>query len=106
MASVDDLDRRVTALEARVRSNEVDIAGVNGKLQAILGGQDVLLGLVREQGRVLARQEAKLAAHDEKFTEHDARFERIDARFDGIDARFDGIDGKLDMIVDWIQPQP
>jgi hypothetical protein len=99
MASVDDLDRRVTALEARVRSNEVDIAGVNGKLHAILGGQDVLLGMVREQGCVLARQEAKLAAHDEKFTEHGNRF-------DGMDARFDGIDGKLDMIVGWIQPQP
>lgn len=76
--SIDDLDRRVTALEARVRATETDQSVVNEKLLGILGSQDVVLGILRDQGRLLAT--------------HGGRLDRIE--------------GKLDLVVDWIQNQP
>jgi hypothetical protein len=99
MASVDDLDRRVTALEARVRANEVGMTTVGAKLDShtaildshtaileshsaklaeLAGGQEVILGSLREHGVLLAHH----------------------------DARFDGVDAKLDIIVGWIGSQP
>lgn len=120
MAAAEDLEPRVLALEARVRATEVDIAAGNEKLSGIVGGQDVILGVLRDHGHLLAAHgdrldgiDAKLAQHDvrfdridARFDEHDARFDEHDARFAEHDARFDRIDGKLDLIVDWIQAHP
>lgn len=61
------------------------MAGVNETLNGILGGQDVMLGILREHGRMLT-------SHEAKFAEHDGRFDRVDAR--------------LELIVDGIQSQP
>jgi hypothetical protein len=113
MSSVEELTVRVDALEARVRAIEVDQGSVGSKLNGILGAQDVMLHLLREQGlevirrgeqldqlsQVLDQHTQTLAEHGEKLAEHDRRF-------DGIDTRLDGMDGKLDIIVAWIGEQP
>lgn len=92
MSSVEDLERRVSVLEQRARAGEQDMVGVQAHLHAISGSQDVILGTLRDHGRLLADHGDQLARHD--------------ARFDGVDARLDRMDGKLDLVLDWIQAQP
>lgn len=54
------------------------MATVNEKLNGIIGGQDVMLGILRQHGEMLVSHDAKLDSHD----------------------------GKLDIIVGWIQSRP
>lgn len=83
--SLEDLERRVVILEARMHANDLEHASVQEKLNTLVGGQDAMLGMLRDQGRLLAT--------------HDARLDRIDGRLDGID-------GKLDIVLAWIATQP
>ena len=99
MAWAEDIERRVVPLEARVRAPESGMATVDVKLDGILGGQDVILGALGDQGRTLAEHGRILVGHDERFANHDALLRDHSARFDSVDA-------KLDLIVDWIQSQP
>lgn len=78
MASVEDLDRRVLVL--------------GEKMDGLVGGQETILDVLRDHGRLLAR--------------HDERLNGIDGKLAGHDGRLDSIDGKLDLVVDWIQSQP
>ena len=92
MASNEELERRVAALELKFAVSE--------------GGHDAVIGLLKDQSRTLA-------AHQARLDHVDARLDRIDARLAAHDARFDQVDrtliehgSKLDLIVDWIQRQP
>ena len=111
--SVEDLERRVTALEARVRATETDRVTVGQKLDAVLGTEEVVLGLLRDQARLLSGHDARFDRIDTRLEGIDTRLEAIDTRLEGIDSRFVGIDsrfvaveGRLDLVVDWIQRQP
>lgn len=106
MASVEDLERRVVAREARVRATEVDTAAFNEKLSGILGSQDVVLGVLREHGLLLASHDERLESNDHHLASIDAKLAEHDGRFDRIDAKLGDHDGKLDLIVDWIQAHP
>jgi uncharacterized coiled-coil protein SlyX len=97
--SVDDLERRVIVLEARMRASDAERATTNERLNVVIGTLDVVQDTLRDHGRTLA-------AHDVKLAEHDRRFDRIDAKLAEHDVRFDRIDDRLDMVVDWIQRQP
>ncbi|MGQ0464069.1 MAG: hypothetical protein ACT4QG_01995 [Sporichthyaceae bacterium] len=99
MAAKDDLERRVTRLEARVAANEFDAAALGQKVNALVGGQDVMLGILREHGLLLAGHSIRLDRVEAKLAEHDERFDRIDARFEQMD-------GKLDIVLSWIRSQP
>jgi hypothetical protein len=120
MASTDDVEPRVAALEVRA--------------DVLEGGQGAVLGLLRDQGLKLVEHDARfdridatldghtatLAAHSAVLAAHSARFDQVDATLAehtatlaghtatlaGHTARFDQVDAKLDLIVGWIQSQP
>jgi uncharacterized coiled-coil protein SlyX len=113
MESFEGLEPRLTALEARAQATEIGLSTANEKLNGVIGGQDVMLGMLigqgqmlesqgqmlesqgqmlESQGQMLESQRQKLEDHGQKLAEHDLRFDRVDA--------------KLDLVVTWIQSQP
>jgi hypothetical protein len=85
MASVEDLDRRVLVLEAKV--------------DVLVGGQDAILGHLRDQGRVQISHGEILASHGEMLASHG---EMLASHGETLASH----GAKLDIIVDWIQAQP
>ncbi len=96
--TLDELERRVTVLEAQMRVNDADHAVINEKLNTLIGGQDAMRAVLRDHGRLLGSHDARLDTIDAKLVAHDARF-------DAVDARLEGIDGKLDIVLAWIGTQ-
>lgn len=118
--SLKDLERRVVILEARMHANDLEHASIQDKLNTLIGGQDALRGLLRDQGRLLGTHDgrldgidarldgidARLGGIDAKLAAHDTRFDGIDAKLAAHDTRFDDLDGKLDIVLAWIATQP
>ncbi|MGQ0463927.1 MAG: hypothetical protein ACT4QG_01280 [Sporichthyaceae bacterium] len=118
--SLEALERRVVILEARMHANDLEHLSLHATLNTLSGGQEALLGMLRDQGHLLKTHETRLDGIDRRLEGIDTRLDGIDTRLDGIDTRLDGIDrrldgidtkleqqgGKLDIVLAWIATQP
>jgi chromosome segregation ATPase len=121
--SDEDLERRVTAVEAEVvevrreaaaaralaAGADRDVADYRAEMRAHTRSLEALRQTQIEHhaehkaefARVYARFDqvgARFDRVDARFEQVDARFEQVDARFEQVDGRFDQVDGRLDQI--------
>jgi chromosome segregation ATPase len=102
MASMEELEGRVSALEAEMRSVRQDAAaarvlagGADRDVSAFgakLDAQQRLLEALRETQIEHGR---RLAGHDTRFTSLQRRFDGLEQRFDGLEQRFDSLESQM-----------
>jgi chromosome segregation ATPase len=99
---MEELEGRVSALEAEMRSVRQDAAaarvlagGADRDVSAFgakLDAQQRLLEALRETQIEHGR---RLAGHDKRFTSLEQRFDGLEQRFDGLGQRFDSLESQM-----------
>ncbi len=88
MSDVQDLERRVSALEAAQNDTTKTLRWVVAKLGGIASQQD-------EHTLQLERIDSRLGGIDKRLDGVDSRLDGIDKRLDGMDKRLDSVDSRL-----------
>ena len=99
MATVEDLERRVVALEKAQNENTVTLKWVVGTL-----GQ--VKAVVDHHTEVLAGHTEVLASHSATLADHTKRLGRIETRLDKVETRLDKIDARLDNLETGVKDLP
>ena len=89
MSDVQDLERRVSALEAAQNDTTKTLRWVVAKLGGIASQQD-------EHTLQLERIDSRLGGIDKRLDGMDKRFDGVDKRLDGVDSRLGRVEAGLD----------
>jgi chromosome segregation ATPase len=95
MASMEELEGRVTALEAEMRSVRQDAAAA----RVLAGGADRDVSAcgakLDAQQRLLEALRETQIEHGRRLAGHDKRFTSLEQRFDGLEQRFDSLESQM-----------
>ena len=73
---------------------------INGKLNTLIDGQEVLQGRANRLGSSMGRVEGRLDRVESRLDGVEIRLDRIDVRLNGVDIRLDRMETKFDVLAD------